>query len=312
MSPLHTHSDSVSSETIGFIGLGAMGQKMAHHLLDNGYGLSIFDPNPQVLAPFLERGARNHGSPREVADHARIVLICVPTPDIVEHVVLGDNGVIHGQQVEILVDHSTTGPSMARRVAQALRDRGIQALDAPLAGGVAGALKGTLSVMVGGDQTAYQQCEPVFACFGKKVEHIGTAPGLGQTLKLVNNMIVGATLVATSEALLFGIKSGLEPGKMLDMLNASTARSFSSEHILAGTVLQRQFDFGFRLDLMRKDVRLFLAEAETMGAPAFTCAIVKQFFDQAMSEGDPARDMTNVVKVLEKMAGATIDGHASP
>ncbi|WP_416739604.1 NAD(P)-dependent oxidoreductase [Pseudomonas sp. NFX71] len=311
MSRLPTHSDAASIETIGFIGLGAMGQKMAHHLLDNGYDLSLFDPNPQVLAPLLARGARSHGSPRDVADHARIVLICVPTPEIVEHVVLGDNGVIHGQQVKILVDHSTTGPSMARRIEQALRDHGIQALDAPLAGGVTGALNGTLSVMVGGDKTAYQLCEPVFACFGKKVEHIGTTPGLGQTLKLVNNMIVGATLVATSEAMLFGIKSGLEPGQMLEMLNASTARSFSSEQILAGTVMQREFDFGFRLDLMRKDVRLFLAEAENVGTPAFTCAVVKQFFDQAMSDGDPARDMTHVVKVLEKMAGATIDGHTS-
>lgn len=312
MNPRHAFSDSVSSETIGFIGLGAMGQKMAHHLLDKGYGLSLYDPNPQALAPLLERGARNHDTPREVADHARIVLICVPTPDIVEHVVLGENGVIHGQQVKILVDHSTTGPSMARRLEQALRERGIQALDAPLAGGVAGAQNGTLSVMVGGDKAAYDQCEAVFACFGKKVEHIGTKPGLGQTLKLVNNMIVGATLVATSEALLFGIKAGLEPRQMLEMLNASTARSFSSEHILAGTVLSRQFDFGFRLDLMRKDVRLFLAEAENMGAPVFTCAVVKQFFDQAIGEGDPARDMTHVVKVLEKMAKAAIEEQTIP
>lgn len=294
--------------SIGFIGLGAMGQKMARHLLDKGFDLNLFDPNPHALAPLLERGARSHATPREVADHAHIVLVCVPTPDIVENVVLGADGVIHGQKVSILVDHSTTGPSLARRLQAALSERNIAALDAPLAGGVAGAQNGTLSVMVGGDRAAYERCSSVFAAFGKKVEHIGTEPGLGQTLKLLNNMIVAATLVATSEAMLFGVKAGLDPRQMVEMLNASTARSFTSEQILAGTVMRREFDFGFRLDLMRKDVRLFLAEAENTGVPAFTSSVVKQFFDQALSEGDPARDMTHVVQVLEQMAGVELQG----
>jgi 2-hydroxy-3-oxopropionate reductase len=298
----------MTTPSIGFIGLGAMGQKMARHLLDKGFDLHVSDPNPQALAPLLERGARSYSTPRGVADHAQIVLVCVPTPDIVERVVLGADGVIHGQQINILVDHSTTGPSLARRLQAELAERGIDALDAPLAGGVAGAQNGTLSVMVGGDRGAYERCVPVFAAFGKKVEHLGTEPGLGQTLKLVNNMIVAATLVATGEAMLFGIKAGLDARQMVEMLNASTARSFTSEQILAGTVMRREFDFGFRLDLMRKDVRLFLAEAENAGAPAFTSSVVKQFFDQALSEGDPARDMTHVVQVLERLAGATLQG----
>ncbi|MDT4820269.1 2-(hydroxymethyl)glutarate dehydrogenase [compost metagenome] len=294
------------NESIGFIGLGAMGQRMARHLLEHGFGLELHDPDPQALAPLLARGARSHRSPREVADAAQIVLVCVPTPEIVEQVVLGENGVIHGESVRVLVDHSTTGPSMARRLEQALKERGIAALDAPLAGGVAGAEAGTLSVMVGGPADAYARCQPAFAAFGRKVLHLGDAAGLGQTLKLVNNMIVGATLVATSEAVLFGIKAGLDPQQVLEMLNASTARSYTSENIVAGTVLRREFDFGFRLDLMRKDIRLFLAEAEANGAPAFTCAVVKQFFDQAVNSGEPSRDMTRVVQVLEGLAGVRI------
>ncbi|MNE11830.1 2-(hydroxymethyl)glutarate dehydrogenase [compost metagenome] len=294
------------NESIGFIGLGAMGQRMARHLLDHGFSLELFDTNQQALEPLLQRGARRHASPRAVADVVRIVLVCVPTPEIVEQVVLGENGVIHGESVRVLVDHSTTGPSVARRLDQALKARGIATLDAPLAGGVAGAEAGTLSVMVGGPAEAYARCQPVFAAFGRKVVHLGETPGLGQSLKLVNNMIVGATLVATSEALLFGIKAGLEPGLMLEILNASTARSYTSEQILAGTVLEREFDFGFRLDLMRKDIRLFLAEAEATGTPALTCAVVKQFFDQAINSGEPARDMTHVVEVLEGLAGAKI------
>ncbi|MCY1497541.1 2-(hydroxymethyl)glutarate dehydrogenase [compost metagenome] len=241
-----------------------------------------------------------------MADAARIVLVCVPTPEIVEQVVLGENGVIHGESVRVLVDHSTTGPSVARRLDQALQARSIATLDAPLAGGVAGAEAGTLSVMVGGPAEAYARCQPVFAAYGRKVVHLGEAPGLGQSLKLVNNMIVGATLVASSEALLFGIKAGLEPRLMLEILNVSTARSYTSEQILAGTVLEREFDFGFRLDLMRKDIRLFLAEAEANGTPALTCAVVKQLFDQAINSGEPTRDMTHVVQVLESLAGTRI------
>ncbi|BAN48385.1 NAD(P)-dependent oxidoreductase [Metapseudomonas resinovorans] len=294
------------SESIGFIGLGAMGQRMARHLLDHGFGLELHDPDPRALAPLLARGARSHASPKAVADATAIVLVCVPTPEIVEQVVLGDSGVIHGQAVRVLVDHSTTGPSVARRLDQALAAQGIATLDAPLAGGVAGAEAGTLSVMVGGPADAYARCEPVFAAFGRKVVHLGDAAGLGQTLKLVNNMIVGATLVTTSEALLFGIKAGLDPAQMLDILNAGTARSYTSEQMLAGTVLRREFDFGFRLDLMRKDLRLFLAEAETTGVPALACAVVKQMFDQAVNSGEPTRDMTHVVQVLEGLAGVRI------
>ncbi|WP_194790490.1 NAD(P)-dependent oxidoreductase [Pseudomonas sp. UFMG81] len=296
------------SEEIGFIGLGAMGQKMAMHLIVNGFNLNIFDPNPSALAPLLERGARSHSSPKEVADAAQIVLVCVPTPDVVDQVVLGVDGVIEGKAVRIVVDHSTTGPSMARHIHQVLATRDITALDAPLAGGVIAAKAGTLSVMVGGDKAAYLRCLPVFGAFGRKVEHIGDRPGLGQTLKLVNNMIVASTLVGTAEALLFGIKSGLEAKQMLDILNVSTARSFTSETLIANSVLSREFDFGFRLDLMRKDIRLFLAEAENSGSPAFTSAVVKQFFDQAMSQGDKARDMSHVVEVLEGLAGVKIKG----
>lgn len=294
------------NDSIGFIGLGAMGHRMARHLLDHGFGLELFDTNRQALEPLLQRGARPHASPRAVADAARIVLVCVPTPEIVEQVVLGENGVIHGESVRVLVDHSTTGPSVARRLDQALQARSIATLDAPLAGGVAGAEAGTLSVMVGGPAEAYARCQPVFAAYGRKVVHLGETPGLGQSLKLVNNMIVGATLVASSEALLFGIKAGLEPRLMLEILNASTARSYASEQILAGTVLEREFDFGFRLDLMRKDIRLFLAEAEANGTPALTCAVVKQLFDLAINSGEPTRDMTHVVQVLESLAGARI------
>ncbi|WP_076999832.1 NAD(P)-dependent oxidoreductase [Variovorax sp. KK3] len=293
-------------DTIGFIGLGAMGRHMVPHLLRAGHAVFVCDTSDAPAAAMVAQGARRCDSPRQVGDSADLVLVCLPTPDVVAQVVVGENGVAAGSRVRVVVDHSTTGPSMARTLAQRLGERGIASLDAPLAGGVPGAEAGTLSVMAGGDVQAYARCEPVFRAFGRKVVHVGEQPGLGQVLKLVNNMTVAATLVATTEAVLFGIKSGLEAGLLLEMLNASTARSFASESLLGQDVVNRRFDFGFRIELMRKDLRLFLQEAEAAGTPAFTSALTKQFFDHAIAAGHGDDDMTHVVQVLERMAGVEV------
>lgn len=289
-------------DKIGFIGLGAMGNKMVPFLLKAGYEVFVSDLDRKVVADMVALGAVACESATQVADSAEVVLACLPTPDVVLSVALGENGVVHGTRVRVFVDHSTSGTVLARQVAVALAERGIQALDAPLAGGVAGATAGTLSVMAGGDKQAFDRCEPVFQAFGKNVVHVGADAGMGQALKLVNNMIVASTLVATAEAVLMGIKAGLSAKVMVDMLNVSTARSFASETLIGKCVLSRRFDMGFRMDLMRKDIRLFLAEAEAHGTPACTSAVVKQFFDQALTSGDPSRDMTHVVRFLEQLA----------
>jgi 3-hydroxyisobutyrate dehydrogenase-like beta-hydroxyacid dehydrogenase len=293
-------------DRIGFVGLGAMGFRMVPYLLKAGYEVFVSDLNKDAVDKLIAQGAIGCSDAGRVADHAQIVLTCLPTPEIVEEVVLGEDGLAFGEKMKVFVDHSTVGPSTARKLASALAERGIAALDAPLAGGVAGAAAGTLSVMVSGDADAYRRAEPVFKSFGKNVVHVGDQPGLGQTLKLVNNMIVGATMIATAEAVLFGIKGGLDARTLLDMLNVSTARSFTSEAIFEQAVMTRSFDFGFRMDLMRKDVRLFLSEAEQAGVPTFTCSVVKQFFDHAIARGHAAEDMTNVIKELESMAGVRI------
>ncbi len=293
-------------DKIGFIGLGAMGNKMVPYLLKAGYEVFVFDLNGKMAADMVALGAVSCDHPTRVADHAEIVLACLPTPDVVLSVALGENGVIHGKKVRVFVDHSTSGTVLARQIAAELAKRDIQALDAPLAGGVAGAMAGTLSVMAGGNKQAFDRCEPVFLTFGKNVVHVGVEAGMGQALKLANNMIVASTLVATAEAVLMGVKAGLSAKVMIDMLNVSTARSFTSETLIGKCVLSRRFDMGFRMDLMRKDIRLFLAEAEALGTPACTSAVVKQFFDQALATGDPSRDMTCVVQALEQLAHAEI------
>ncbi|CAN7772634.1 NAD(P)-dependent oxidoreductase [Variovorax sp. LjRoot290] len=293
-------------EKIGFVGLGAMGGHMARHLLKAGHDVYVSDLNSDTVAAAVMHGAFRCESPLHVADNAEIVLTCLPTPEIVEEVALSEYGIGSGSAVKYFVDHSTVGHTVSSRIAAKLAERNILALDAPLAGGVAGAEAGTLSVMVGGNADAYRRCEPIFQAFGRNVVHVGDQPGLGQTLKLVNNMIVGATLVATCEAVLFGIKNGLDPQVLIDMLNKSTARSFTSETIVAGSILERRFDLGFRMDLMRKDLRLFLLEAERVGAATFATSVVKQFFDRAVASGNGGEDMSKVVLELEALTGVEI------
>jgi 3-hydroxyisobutyrate dehydrogenase-like beta-hydroxyacid dehydrogenase len=291
---------------IGFIGLGSMGAHIARHLLKAGFKLHVFDTNPDALGQCAALGAQVHKSPAEVADFAEAVLVCLPTPDIVKTVALGEDGLVHGKNIRIYVDLSTTGPGMAREVAEGLAERQIATLDGPLAGGVAGAEAGTLSVMVSGIKWAFETLEPAFKSFGRNVVHVGDGVGQGQALKLINNMIVGANLVVATEAILFGVKFGLSADVILKMLNASTGRSFVTEEILGKNVIDRKFDFGFRLELMRKDLRLCVNEADAAGSPMMVSALAKQFYELAHAHGHAQDDMTVVVRELESAAGVEI------
>ncbi len=292
-------------QDVGFIGLGMMGAHLARHIANAGFRLHVFDANSDA-AERLTIGATIHSSPRSVSDAAEAVLVCLPTPDIVEQVALGTDGLIHGKRVRFYADHSTTGPTMARKVAEELAKAGIKSLDAPLAGGSRGAEAGTLSVMVSRDGEAFTSLLPVFQSFGRNVKLVGKGAGQGQALKLVNNMIVGANLVVAAEAVLLGVKFGLEAETVLQMLNASTARSFVTDDLIDKRILDRNFDFGFRLELMCKDLRLCLAEAEAAGVPMPVSALARSFYDIANENGMTGRDMTVVVEELERAAGVTI------
>jgi 3-hydroxyisobutyrate dehydrogenase-like beta-hydroxyacid dehydrogenase len=291
---------------IGFIGLGAMGAHMARHLLTAGMPLDVFDTNPAAIAAAVALGAIAHESAASVGAAADAVIVCLPTPDVVRAVALGEEGLVRGSRVRIYVDCSTTGPSLAREIAAGLAPAQITALDAPLAGGVAGAEAGTLSVMVSGPTWAYDALRPSFAAFGRTVVHVGEGVGQGQTLKLINNMIVGTNLVAAAEAILFGVRAGLKAEVILDMLNASSARSFVTEEILGRRILDGRLGFGFRLELMRKDLRLCVAEADAVGAPMLVNALARQLYELAQAHGGPTEDMTAVVRELERTAGAEI------
>jgi 3-hydroxyisobutyrate dehydrogenase-like beta-hydroxyacid dehydrogenase len=288
---------------LGFVGVGRMGGPMASRLLDAGHQLCIYDLSVEATKPFAARGAIVAGSPAEVASRAEIVLVSLPTPDIVRSVALGGNaGVINGSKVRLMIDLSTTGPGVATEVADALAGRQIGWVDAPVSGGVTGARAGTLAVMVSCPRPTFAEIEPVLGTFGK-IFFTGEKPGLAQSAKLANNLLAATALVASSEALAMGVKAGLDPKVLIDIINASSGRNSATQDKFPRAILPRTFDFGFATGLSYKDVRLCVEEAEAMGVPMVVGAAVREMLAITRAKFGADSDFTHVAKLLEEWAG---------
>jgi 3-hydroxyisobutyrate dehydrogenase-like beta-hydroxyacid dehydrogenase len=284
-----------------------MGGPMVGRLLDAGHALTVFDTSAQAVQPLVERGAVRAGSAAEVASAAEIVLASLPTPDIVQQVALGEQGVAAGSRARIMIDLSTTGPGIASRVAQGLAERGIQAVDAPVSGGVKGAREGTLAVMVSCPKPILEAVEPIVQVFGK-VFHVGEKPGLGQVVKLGNNILSAAAMVASAEALAMGVKAGVDPKVMLDAINAGSGRNSATQDKFPRSVLPGTFDFGFATGLLYKDVRLCVDEAEALGVPMVLGSLVRQMLAVTQAKFGATSDFTSIAKVIEEWAGVEIRG----
>jgi len=245
-------------------------------------------------------------SPGEVASTAEIVLLSLPTPDIVKAVTLGENGVGVGNRVRTVIDLSTTGPGVATIVAKGLGERQITLIDSPVSGGIAGAKAGTLAVMVSGPRDIYDaKVEPILKHFGK-LFYTGDKPGLAQTAKLVNNLLAAAALVISSEGMAMGVKAGLNPKVLLDIINVSSGRNSATQDKFPRSVLPGTFDFGFATALSYKDVRLCLDEAEAMGVPMIMGAVVRQILALTQAKYGPDSDFTSIAKLSEEWAGVQI------
>jgi hypothetical protein len=293
------------SKDLGFIGLGKMGAPMAGRLIDAGYALTIFDTREAVLSPFVARGAKSATSPAAVASAVETVLVSLPTPDVVRQVALGRDGIAAGTKVRTFVDLSTTGPRAAQDIAAQLAQKGITAVDSPVSGGVGGAQKGTLAVMASCPRALFDSLKPVLEVFGK-VFYLGEKPGLGQSMKLANNLLSATALAITSEAMVMGVKAGLDPRVMLDVINAGSGRNSASQDKFPKAILPRTFDFGFTTELMYKDVKLFLQEAEAMGIPMWVASAVGQLWFLTYSQIGPQKDFTTIVQCIEKWAGVEV------
>jgi 3-hydroxyisobutyrate dehydrogenase-like beta-hydroxyacid dehydrogenase len=295
-------------EILGFVGVGRMGGPMCGRLLDAGYSLCVYDRDPNATAPLAARGARIANSPGEVASAVEIVLMSLPTPDIVRAVALGEDGIAGGNRVRTLIDLSTTGPGVATVVAGGLGDHNITFVDAPVSGGIAGAKAGTLAVMVSCPKDVYApKVEPILKHFGK-LFYTGEKPGLAQTAKLVNNLLAAAALVISSEGMAMGVKAGLDPKILLDIINVSSGRNSATQDKFPRSVLPGTFDFGFATALSYKDVRLCLDEAEAMGIPMIMGAVVRQILALTQAKYGPDSDFTSIAKLSEEWAGVEIRG----
>jgi 3-hydroxyisobutyrate dehydrogenase-like beta-hydroxyacid dehydrogenase len=293
---------------LGFVGVGRMGGLMAARLLDAGYRLCVYDVAAEATQPLVARGAQLAASPAEVASIADIVLVSLPTPDVVREVALGGNGgILIGSHVRIVVDLSTTGPGVAGEVAAKLAERRIGWVDAPVSGGVTGARAGTLAVMVSCPVPTFQEVEPVLKVFGR-LFYTGEKPGLAQTAKLANNLLAATALVATSEVMAMGVKAGLDARVLIDIINASSGRNSATQDKFPRAVLPGTFDFGFTIGLSYKDVRLCVDEAETLGVPMVVGAAVREMLAVTRARFGPDSDFTFIAKVLEEWAGVEIRG----
>ena len=290
---------------LGFVGVGKMGGPMANRLIDAGHPLVVYDIRDEAMAQFVARGVVTLKSSRAVADAADIVFFSLPEPEDVRGEAIGDEGVIVGRRAKTLVDLSTIGPRMSALVAEALARKAIAMIDAPVSGGIAGAKKGTLAVMASGPSEAMQRVEPLLTLFGKLFK-IGDRPGMGQVMKLANNLLSATALAITSEAMVMGVKAGLDPKLMIDVINSGTGRNTATETKFPISILTRRFAYGFTTGLMHKDVRLCLEEAEAMDVPMQVGAAVREIWQMAAREIGPNSDYTEIIRCLEERAGVEV------
>jgi 3-hydroxyisobutyrate dehydrogenase-like beta-hydroxyacid dehydrogenase len=290
---------------IGFIGLGTMGFHLARRLIEAGHTLVVYDTRPEAVARLTKIGASESASPRDLADRVETVMASLPSLDAVLAVATGKDGVIEGKKVQRFVDLSTTGAQMAKRIAGALAARSIVQIDSPVSGGPGGAEKGTLAVMVSGPAADIALLRPALTVFGN-VFVIGEKPGMAQTMKLANNLLSATAMAATSEALVMGVKAGLDPAVMIEVINSGSGLNTASRDKFPRAILPRTFNYGFTNGLMHKDLRLCIDEAEKLGVPMRIGRMVRDMFQLASTEQGADADFTTIVKSVEKPAGVEV------
>jgi 3-hydroxyisobutyrate dehydrogenase-like beta-hydroxyacid dehydrogenase len=292
---------------IGFIGLGKMGFPMARRLIEAKHQLVVFDTRKEAVDKLVALGAQAASSPKEVADRAETVMASLPSLQASLDVATGRDGVIDGKKIRRFVDLSTVGSQMAVRIHDLLKQRNILQIDSPVSGGVGGAEKGTLAVMVSGPTADFEAIKPALEVIGK-VFFIGERPGSGQTMKLANNFLSATAMVATSEAVVMGVKSGLDPSVMIEVINAGSGLNTASRDKFPRAVLPRSFDFGFTTGLMVKDVRLCLDEMKSLGLSMEVAEAVGRLWEVVIREMGPESDFTSAIKPIEKAAGVVVGG----
>lgn len=289
---------------IGFAGLGLMGSRMARRILEKGFPLMVWNRTPQRCQELAAAGARVAGSPRELAEASDVVVACVSDPAAVDRVVFDADGVLPAARPGFrYLECSTISPAQMRRVAEALRAAGADALEAPVTGSKLGAEKGALLLMTGGRREVHEELMPVMMAMGAKAIHCGEI-GQASQMKLIGNSFISFMLEALCEGIVVARKSGLSIETLLDVVMAS---GFASPYFAfkGGAIARRDFDQHFSIDLLVKDQTLMLAEAAALLTPLPGLAAIREVFQSARAQGLGQEDIAAVVKVLERSAGLT-------
>jgi 2-hydroxy-3-oxopropionate reductase len=292
-------------KAIGIIGLGKMGKPIAHHMLKAGYPVVVHNRSQAAVEDMVAAGAAKASTPREVASQCEFIITSLPDAPTVEAVCLGTNGIHEGATKDsILIDTSTNHPEISRRIAVSLREREMYALDAPVSGGEPGAIAGTLSIMVGGDEGAFKRAIPVLEKFGRTITYMGSS-GSGQLTKLANQIIVALNYAAMGEGLVLGAKAGLDPEKLLRVFLGGQAQSRCLE-LKGEKVINGNYEPGGRLTLHIKDLQYALDTAKSYGVPLLFTSLVQQCFEATKAAGRGDWDHSAVITLLEDLAGTKI------
>lgn len=293
------------NERIGFIGVGTMGGPMAANLLQKGFALSVWDVNPIAMDRLVASGAQAAVSIREIGETCRFVITSLPTPANVETVIAGPSGVASSMSAgAIVIDMSTIDAGTARRVAESVAEKGISMLDAPVSGAPPRARAGTLTIMVGGDADALDKARPILEALGTNIFHVGPI-GAGQTVKLVNNILAAVNITAVAEAFNIGVRSGVEPKVMYDVISTSSGDSsvlrtrVPYPDVIDESPANVDFAGGFAVNLMHKDLGLALELARSAEAPAFLTSITHQLYRMTRLQGFGRLDYSAVLKAFE-------------
>ena len=293
------------SDTVGFIGLGIMGRPMAKNLMEAGYDLVVHNRSPEKAEELANEGATAAGSPREVAEGCDVVITMLPDSPEVEEVLAGEGGVFEGvREGALIVDMSTISPVVTEELASKAKERGASLLDAPVSGGDVGAIEGTLSIMVGGDEQDFERARPLFEVMGKTVTHVGPT-GAGQVTKAANQIVVALTIEAVSEALVLGSKGGVSPEKILDVLGGGLAGNKVME-VKREKFLSHNFDPGFRSELHHKDLGIALAAGREYGVALPVTAVVDQMLLTMKRKGWGGEDHSALLRIIEDQSGHEI------
>jgi 2-hydroxy-3-oxopropionate reductase len=291
------------AERIGFIGIGIMGKPMCRNLVKAGYELVIHNRSHASVDELVAESDKisRASNPHEVAEQVDVIITMLPDSPDVKQVVFGDHGLLgamgHGK---LLIDMSTIAPATAIEVHDALVERGASALDAPVSGGDKGAIAGTLSIMVGGSATDFDNAHPIFEAVGKTIVHVG-GPGAGQTVKACNQIVVAINYAAVSEALVLGSKAGVDPLKIIEVLNGGLAASRVME-MRGATMAAHEFEPGFRINLHRKDLGIIADAGKTYNVPLPVTSVVSQLFESVASAGNGDLDHSAVLTAIEDLA----------